>query len=80
MLVIPLLEGKVLEAYGGTWGSYPKGLGHLVTAGMVPSPWYWPCHFKTGDRGSSSAEVSIACKWQLKLKVAGSSPAVPWFF
>jgi hypothetical protein len=29
---------------------------------------------------SSSAEVSLACKWQLKLKVAGSSSTVPCFF
>jgi hypothetical protein len=34
MLIILLLEGKVLEAYGGTWGSYPSGLGHPATAGM----------------------------------------------
>jgi hypothetical protein len=69
MLVIPLLEGKVLVAYGGTWGSDPRELGHSVTTGRVPSPWYCPCHFKTGDRGSSSSEVSLACKWQMKLKV-----------
>jgi hypothetical protein len=30
-------------------------------------------------RGRSSAEVSLAYKWQLKLKIAGSSPTVPRF-
>jgi hypothetical protein len=33
MLVILLLEGKVLEAYGGTWGSYHGGLGILRPRG-----------------------------------------------
>jgi hypothetical protein len=33
MRVIPLLEGKVLEAHGGTWGSYPRGLKHPATLG-----------------------------------------------
>jgi hypothetical protein len=35
MLVIPLLEGKVLEAYGGIWGSgqAQQGLGILRPRG-----------------------------------------------